>query len=237
VRRIPVRPFVFLSLILALGATSADAGSPVQGTFQVNNKLPDGWALELMLRAEETGELVATETAVIDGSTIPFSFSDIDEGAYRVRLSAVGDEATLVLAETPTLTVGGDAAPGEGGKWKAIGAGGAVFGAIQLVGEPPAERMILVRARRIDIDLEGQFPDQLNAFTVEVQEEEFEAGRVDFEFAGLSYGLYAVELIAYHYKTHTTQPIAALDEHLVIDIDHQEHAEIEFEVDFQVTGD
>ena len=96
--------------------------------------------------------------------------------------------------------------------WKAIGSGGAVSGEIALSGKAPEGKMILVRVRRVDIDLEGKFPDQLNAFTVEVQPDEIEAGKVTYEMSGLSHGLYAVELIAYHYESHTTNPIDAYTE-------------------------
>ena len=92
--------------------------------------------------------------------------------------------------------------------------------------------MILVRVSRVDIDLEGKFPDQLNAFTVEVQPDEIEAGKVTYEMSGLSHGLYAVELIAYHYESHTTKPIDAYTERLIVDLDHEEYQDIDFKVDF-----
>ena len=221
---------VVLLLFGAVGAVAA--GSELAGSFTVNNELPDGWALSAaLLRDGETG-VIDTREVVSDGSTVGFAFADLEPGSYRVRLLASEEGTVLALGETEAVELGPGAEPPATDSWKAVGSGGTVAGEISLSGEAPEGRMILVRVRRVDIDLEGKFPDQLNAFTVEVQPEEIEAGQVTYEMSGLSYGLYAVELIAYHYETHTTQPIDEYGETLAVDLDHGEYRDVDFEVEF-----
>ena len=233
-RRYRVLWVILAPIVLSAGgpgpALAADGS--LAGSFAVNNELPAGWELSALLMAEGSPEVVASQTVRAEGSAVGFSFTGLDPGPYRVRLAAGREGTILGLGETTTLEVGAGAAGPVQGSWKAMGSGGGVSGEIELLGEPPAGRMILIRARRVDIDLEGKFPDQLNAATIEVEPDQIEAGSAAYEFAGLSYGLYAVELIAYDYESHTTQPIDAYAERLVIDLDHEEHEGIDFAVEF-----
>lgn len=229
-----IRSFVFIMIVsFAGGVGAAPAGNgSVAGSFTVNNKLPAGWDLATVLMAEGSTVVLASHPATSKDSAVAFSFTDLDAGSYRTRLLATRNDTVLALSQTTVLEVAAESPEAPVDTWKAMGSGGAVFGEIELSGEPPEGKMILVRVRRIDINLEGQFPDQLNAFTVEVQPDEIEAGRADYDVGGLSHGLYAVELIAYDYATHTTRPIDAYKEDLVVDLDHKEHQNIDFKVDF-----
>ena len=226
---------VILTLVVSLAAGMGVAlagGSEVAGSFSVNNDLPDGWDLSAVLVGDGETEALATNKVTSDGSTVAFSFAHVEPGSYRVRLLATKDDTVLGLSETSVLEVGSETSESPSDAWKAIGSGGAVSGEIALSGKAPEGKMILVRVSRVDIDLEGKFPDQLNAFTVEVQPDEIEAGKVTYEMSGLSHGLYAVELIAYHYESHTTKPIDAYTERLIVDLDHEEYQDIDFKVDF-----
>jgi hypothetical protein len=222
-----------LIVTLAGGASSALAGDgSIAGSFAVNNDLPSGWDLSTVVMEEGSTDVLASQAVTSDGSSIAFSFADLDPGSYRVRLLAIKEDTVLGLGETAVLEVSAGRSEPLDGVWKAMGSSGAVSGEIELSGQAREGRMILIRVRRVDIDVEGKFPDQLNAFTVEVQPEELEAGRVAYEVSGLSYGLFAVELIAYDYESHTTEPIDTYTERLVIDLDNEEHQDIGFTAEF-----
>jgi len=226
-----------LIIVFAGGAGAALAGDgSATGSFAVNNDLPAGWDLSTVLIKDGSTEILASHPVTSHDSSVAFSFAGLDPGPYRVRLLASKEDIVLALAETAVLTVGSETSETSetsGNIWKAMGSGGAVSGATELLGQPPEGRMILIRVRRVDIDVEGQFPDQLNAFTIEVEPEEIAAGSVAYEVSGLSYGLYAVELIAYHYESHTTEPLGAHPERLAVDLDHEKHRDVDFTVSFE----
>ena len=231
-RRSPTQVAILAVFVAFAGVGIALAGETVVGAFRVNNDLPDGWDLSTVLLRAASAEVVATQTVSSDGSTVSFSFAGVDPGSYRVRLLASRDDTVLALAETTVLEVGAETSGTPGNTWKAIGSGGTIFGKIDLLGPPPEGKMILISLQRVDIDLTGKFPDQQNAFTIEVEPDEIESGSVAYEMSGLSYGLYEVALIAYHYDSHTTKPIEAYPERLVVDLDHRQYRDIDFAAAF-----
>lgn len=203
---------VLLAVLLA-AATPVMAGT-VEGVFEVNNTLPDEASLIVAAFAEGADQPFVLQAVEPADGEIPYQLDDVEPGVYRIDLMASIGDIGLVLARLPGISVGegSQSVPSA----EAMGVDGGVSGTIELVGTPPADRLLLVRADRTDIEVEGM-PDALNRLSFEVAKEDLAGGSIAYEFEGMSYGIYEIELIGYDYRTHQVEVYGELDRRLLID--------------------
>lgn len=216
------------AVALLMTATASAGAATLDGTFEVNNTLPRDAELTVTVTAEGAGETAAAVPVEVADEMIGYSVEGLAPGLYRVDLVATLGDSELVLARLDGVAVEGAEAmaPAAG----AIGVDGAVSGEITLAGEPPADRLLLVRADRTDIEVEGM-PDALNRLSFEVSPDEAAEGSVAYEFEGMSYGVYRVELIGYDYRTHQVEVYGALDGTLTVDAEAPRHDGVDFTVE------
>ena len=123
------RYLMVMTLAAALllgGVVGVLADDSIAGAFEVNNTLPEGAELTVVLYAEGGDEPLAQQKVSATDGDIAWEFSGLGAGAHYVDLVASVGEVELVLSRQES-----------GGVADAVGVDGAVSGAVTMVGEPP----------------------------------------------------------------------------------------------------
>ena len=214
-----------MGVMMLIGAAGAIAGDSISGVFEVNNTLPQDAELSVVVYAEGADEPMATQQVAASDGEVGYEFSGLAAGAHHVDLVASLGEIDLVLSRQEP-----------GGVAEAIGIDGAVAGTVTLSGEPPAGRLLLMRADRTDIEVSGM-PDQLNRMSYEVEKDEVADNRFEYEFEGMSYGVYRVELVGYDYQSHQVEVYGTLPDQVVIDAREVSATDQSFSVEFAAGGE
>lgn len=223
--------------ILALGYQGPASGAgEIAGRFTFATPLPEGAELRALLVEAATGQERRSEPVTAEGDAIPFSFSGVEPDTYSVRLVAVVGDERLLVGDCDEVALG-DSTPGpEPITCTAMRREAAISGAVTLRGDYPQGRLVFVRARRSDMTHESWVADGVNnaSYDLDSDTDTTENSSVDFEFEGLSYGVYDLELVGYDYMTHEVTVYGGYPGGLVLDVDRQRREALDFKADFGV---
>ena len=221
--------FLALTLPLVAPVVARAATGSIAGAFAVSGVLPENASFKALL--SKTGEAtpVASQEVSVREGALPFSFPGLGPGVYRARLVALRDGRELALATTAEVELSAAAPSREAVTAPAPGKDGAITGTLKTTGSAPKGKLVFVSARRVDITHKSFMPDGVNNASFEISEEELQAGQVKYTFAGLSYGLFKVQLMSYDYNTHATASHGErAGAEILVDLDHKAHERQDF---------
>lgn len=220
------------------GHVLAGGDGTIRGSYSVNNDLPDAAELQVVLLSDDAAEPLDHQKVTVEQEALGFAFTDLPAGSYRLRLVAQTGQLRLDLGECPPAVVSESTLEISGLECDAMGFDGVLSGTVTLKGGFPEGRVVYLRARRSDMTHQGWSADGINSANYDIDRASIAQGVMQFEFEGLSFGIWHLDVMGYDFETHAVDVYGEYPGQLVVDASHLHLEALDFAADLPPgTGD